>query len=91
MERIPTNLLADRLRRLEDAGLIARATYRSNPPRYEYTLTPKGEALRPVLQELVNWGRKHLPDTKVMAEHTGNPADSPFLPAGIKLPRRRVT
>src|ERR1044071_253247 len=54
MEKIPTNLLADRLARLEEAGLITSKPYQDNPPRYEYRLTPRGEALRPVMQELVN-------------------------------------
>lgn len=89
MEKIPTNLLADRLARLEAAGLITSAPYQDNPPRYEYSLTPTGEALRPVMQAIVNWGRRHLDGTLVRAEITGNPADSPFLPAWIKLPGRR--
>jgi len=88
MEHIPTNLLADRLKRLEDAGIVASSAYQDNPPRHEYRLTPTGEALRPVMQELVNWGRRHLPGTMVRAEATGNAADSPFLPGWIKLPRR---
>jgi DNA-binding HxlR family transcriptional regulator len=53
MEKIPTNLLADRLKRLEDAGLVTSVPYQHNPPRYRYSLTPKGESLRPVLQEIV--------------------------------------
>ena len=88
MEKIPTNILAERLQRLEAAGVIASAPYQDNPPRYEYTLTPKGEALRPVLQEIVNWGRRHVPGTLMRAEVTGHAADSPFLPAWIKLPAR---
>jgi len=90
MEKIPTNILAERLARLEAAGVIKRAPYQDNPPRYEYSLTPAGEALRPVMQEIVNWGRRHLEGTLVRAEVTGNPADSPFLPAWIKLPARRA-
>lgn len=90
MEKIPTNLLADRLKRLEAAGVIESAAYQDNPPRYEYSLTPVGEELRPVMQEIVNWGRRHLPGTKVRAEVTGNPTDSPFLPAWVKLPVRRT-
>jgi DNA-binding HxlR family transcriptional regulator len=88
LEKIPTNLLADRLARLERAGIIRRTRYQDHPPRHEYALTPKGEALRPVLQEIVNWGRRHLAGTKVRAEFTGNPEDSPFLPSWIKLPGR---
>jgi DNA-binding HxlR family transcriptional regulator len=89
MEGIPTNILAGRLKRLEDAGLVASETYQDNPPRYAYRLTATGEALRPVMQEIVNWGRRHLAGTMTRAEVTGNPADSPFLPAWIKLPARR--
>jgi DNA-binding HxlR family transcriptional regulator len=89
MEGIPTNLLADRLKRLEAAGVITSSPYQDNPPRYEYALTPAGEALRPVMRELVTWGLRHLPGTMVRAEATGNPAESPFLPAGIKRPARR--
>ncbi len=90
MEKIPTNILAERLKRLEAAGLIASSAYQDNPPRHEYRLTPAGEALRPVMQEIVNWGRRHLAGTMVRAEVTGNPADSPFLPAWIKLPAHRA-
>lgn len=89
LEKIPTNILAERLQRLEAAGLITSAPYQDNPPRYEYLLTPAGQALRPVMQEIVNWGRRHRPGALVRAEVTGNPADSPFLPAWIKLPARR--
>ncbi|HWA11392.1 MAG TPA: helix-turn-helix domain-containing protein [Opitutaceae bacterium] len=85
LEKIPTNLLADRLRKLEAAGLVARAPYQDNPPRHEYTLTPAGEALGPILREVSSWGRRHLPGTRFRAEITGNPADSPFLPAWIRV------
>jgi DNA-binding HxlR family transcriptional regulator len=88
MEKIPTNILAERLRRLEDAGLVTKSPYQDHPIRYEYTLTATGEALRPVMQEIVSWGRRYLPGTRVRAEVTGNPADSPFLPAWIKIPSR---
>jgi DNA-binding HxlR family transcriptional regulator len=88
LEKIPTNLLADRLARLARAGLIRRTRYQGNPPRFEYTLTPAGEALRPVMQELVNWGRRYVPGTMMRAEVTGNPADSPFLPSWIKQSAR---
>lgn len=90
LEKIPTNLLAERLERLEAAGLVTSRAYQDNPPRYEYSLTPKGAALRPVMKELVSWGRRYLPGTMVRAEVTGNPADSPFLPPGVTLPARRA-
>lgn len=59
-EGIPTNILADRLVRLEDAGLISRAAYQNNPPRYAYTLTSKGTDLKPVLAALAGWALRHI-------------------------------
>jgi DNA-binding HxlR family transcriptional regulator len=63
-EGIPTNVLAERLARLEDAGLIASTPYQQNPPRYAYSLTQKGEELKPVLGALASWGVRHLPKTQ---------------------------
>ena len=63
-EGIPTNLLADRLVRLEESGLMESAPYQDNPPRYEYTITPKGRELLPTLLALATWGEKHFPGTK---------------------------
>jgi DNA-binding HxlR family transcriptional regulator len=65
-ERIPTNILADRLKRLEAAGIIVKAPYQQRPVRYAYTLTAKGTALRDVLLALVHWGKKHIPGTVVL-------------------------
>jgi DNA-binding HxlR family transcriptional regulator len=55
-ERITTNILADRLHRMEVDGLVSKVAYQDHPPRYSYSLTPKGEALRPVLEALKQWG-----------------------------------
>ena len=65
-EHIPTNILADRLKRLEAAGIISRNEYQQRPTRYVYSLTPKGTALRDVLRAMVAWGTKHIPGTLVM-------------------------
>lgn len=62
-ERIPTNILADRLKRLEGAGIIASTPYQERPVRYAYTLTPKGRALGDVLLAFVHWGKQHIPGT----------------------------
>src|ERR1700722_3646688 len=42
-EGIPTNILADRLKRLEEAGRIAKSAYQEHPERYAYELTEKGK------------------------------------------------
>ncbi|MEF8713335.1 MAG: helix-turn-helix domain-containing protein [Accumulibacter sp.] len=62
-ERIPTNILAQRLKLLEENGLIARRPYQQRPLRYEYFLTAKGADLLPVLQQLALWGQKYVPDS----------------------------
>ena len=49
-EGIPTNILADRLKRLEESGIIESKPYQERPPRYAYTLTKKGEELGEVLR-----------------------------------------
>ena len=65
-EGIPTNILADRLKRLEETGLIAKSPYQEHPVRYAYGLTEKGKALSDVLGAFVRWGKKHIPGTLVL-------------------------
>lgn len=65
-EHIPTNILAERLKRLEAAGIIVGTPYQERPVRYAYTLTPKGKALGDVLLAFVRWGKQHIPGTVVM-------------------------
>jgi DNA-binding HxlR family transcriptional regulator len=62
-ERIPTNILADRLRRLERHGLIASVPYSEHPPRVEYSLTPAGWRLGRVVEALAEWGAGQFPGT----------------------------
>lgn len=67
-EKIPSNILADRLRRLEAAGLIAAVPYQERPVRYAYTLTAKGRDLEAVIAALARWGLKHVRGTRVFPE-----------------------
>ena len=64
-EKIPTNILSDRLRRLEECGLVVKTAYRARPPRYEYGLTAKGADLFPVLRALAQWANQYIPGTFV--------------------------
>lgn len=63
-ERIASNILADRLAKLEAAGLVTKRAYQQNPARHEYLLTRKGKGLEPVLEAIIVWGQKHYPGTK---------------------------
>jgi DNA-binding HxlR family transcriptional regulator len=53
-------MLADRLGKLVDAGVLKKVAYQESPPRYEYKLTPKGLDLHPVLMAIVHWGDVHM-------------------------------
>ena len=64
-ERIATNILADRLKKLEANGFVVQRAYQQNPVRYEYALSKKGEDLGPVLQALAAWGKAYYPGSKV--------------------------
>lgn len=62
-EGIPTNILTDRLQRLEAFGLIEKRSYQQKPVRFEYGLTGKGAELLPALQAVCVWANRHLPGT----------------------------
>lgn len=56
------DILADRLRKLEAAGIIERRLYSEHPPRYEYHFTQAGRELFPVTISLAAWGEKWAVD-----------------------------
>jgi DNA-binding HxlR family transcriptional regulator len=53
---IARNILADRLDKLVDAGILERVPYQERPLRHEYRLTAKGRDLSPALIALMRWG-----------------------------------
>ena len=62
-EKIPSNILSDRLKRLEKSGLLRRELYQERPKRYAYYLTEKGKDLEQVMLSLIVWSNKYIPDT----------------------------
>jgi DNA-binding HxlR family transcriptional regulator len=56
---ISPKTLTDRLRTLEEQGIVARTIYPEIPPRVEYALTEYGQTLRPVLEAMARWGITH--------------------------------
>ena len=66
-ERIASNILAGRLKKLEEWGLVARRPDPANRRQVVYALTEKGKELAPVLVEIAIWSAKHDPHTKVNA------------------------
>jgi DNA-binding HxlR family transcriptional regulator len=74
---IPRNVLTERLRSLEEQGVLERRQYSERPPRYEYRLTEKGIALYPVIVMMMKWGDEWLdwgeegPPVKLVDRDTG--------------------
>ncbi|MEO1702382.1 MAG: helix-turn-helix domain-containing protein [Pseudomonadota bacterium] len=56
---IPPTTLSDRLKTLENAGVISKEIYDMSPPRAHYKLTEAGEELRPIIRALRAWGERH--------------------------------
>ena len=78
LEGISPRTLSLRLRALEAEGIVARRTYPEVPPRVEYTLTVKGEALVPLIEQMRRYGRDwlvngngHEPDSIRAAQAVG--------------------
>jgi DNA-binding HxlR family transcriptional regulator len=57
---ISPRTLSLRLRALEEQGIVLRNTFPEVPPRVEYSLTPKGEALVPLIEDMRRYGREWL-------------------------------
>src|SRR5467141_3246711 len=60
-EGIATNVLADRLIRLEEDGIIRRDVVSGRAPSRRYRLTPKGMDLLPIMLEIIGWSAKYDP------------------------------
>jgi len=56
---ISQKMLTQELREMEKDGLIARKVYPQIPPKVEYSLTPYGKSLEPILKSMSDWGKRH--------------------------------
>src|SRR6266567_4276796 len=59
-QEIAPRVLSRELKTLAAFGLIKRTDYQVVPPKVEYSLTPLGQSLLPILTPMVEWGRQHL-------------------------------
>jgi len=65
-EGIPTNVLSDRLDRLLRSGIVDQVPLDESPGRMGYQLTKKGQALRPLLEALRDWGLAWAPGARAL-------------------------
>ena len=59
LKGIAPTTLSDRLKTLEQHGIVERRFYAQHPPRAEYVLTKKGRNLGPVVRAMRDWGKKY--------------------------------
>lgn len=59
LRTVAKNRLHQNLRELEKLGVIQRKAYEGRVPRVEYSLTPLGVSLKPVVESLATWGERH--------------------------------
>jgi DNA-binding HxlR family transcriptional regulator len=87
---IPRATLTARLGHLCDAGVLRRVPYQDAPVRHEYVLTEKGEALRPVIVTLLQWGDRWLrddpPPTRLIDADTGRAIEPVLIDASTGTP-----
>lgn len=58
--KVTPRMLTNQLRELEEDGLITRKVYAQVPPKVEYSLSPLGDTMKPILLALHNWGNEHI-------------------------------
>jgi DNA-binding HxlR family transcriptional regulator len=87
---VARNVLADRLARLVDEGVLERRRYQERPERFEYRLTDKGIDLWPVMVSLMKWGDRHAapkgPPTLVLHRDCGGEVNARFVCAKCGAP-----
>lgn len=67
-EKIATNILTDRLKKLEDSQIITKTQDPEHQKKYIYELTQRGISLIPVMLEIILWGTKNDPNTTTPKE-----------------------
>ena len=63
LPKITAQMLTAQLRELEADGVIHRNVYAQVPPKVEYSLTPFGETLAPIIRAMANWGESYASDS----------------------------
>jgi DNA-binding HxlR family transcriptional regulator len=67
-EKMASNILADRLKRLEEEGIVTKTQDPDSESKFVYELTLKGKELIPLIVEVMLWGSKHAPNPSAPAE-----------------------
>lgn len=68
MPEATQKMITQQLREMERDGIVERKVFAQIPPKVEYSLTPYGQTLRPVMKELCQWGTRHAARTRRKAQ-----------------------
>lgn len=79
---ITEKMLTEKLRELENDGLVHREVYREVPPKVEYSLTPYGRGLEGILKKLCDWGKEHARRSGLRIE--SSPKSAHALPGDLR-------
>jgi DNA-binding HxlR family transcriptional regulator len=74
LEGISQKMLIQTLRNLEHNGLVEREVYPVVPPKVEYSLTPLGASLQPLLEAICQWSERHLEEVEEARSSAGQTA-----------------
>ncbi|MCG9875294.1 MAG: helix-turn-helix transcriptional regulator [Leptospiraceae bacterium] len=64
-EGISTNILTDRLKKLESIAIIIKTKYSSHENRMNYLLTEKGKKIIPIIESMIEWGLENIEGTEI--------------------------
>ncbi len=71
---VTRHILASRLKRLVETGVLEKRAYSTRPPRFDYKLTQKGKDFGPALAALRDWGKEYMPVRRQVGQDA--PAES---------------
>lgn len=78
---VSQKVLIEQLREMEEHGVVHREVFRQVPARVDYTVTPLGLSLKPVILTLCEWGKRHAAELASLsdneAEHCGKGCETP--------------
>ncbi|MCP3138590.1 winged helix-turn-helix transcriptional regulator [Pyxidicoccus xibeiensis] len=66
-------VLVQQLREMEEHGIVHREVFAQVPPRVDYTATPLGLSLKPIVAALCEWGRHHATELDALDRHEEKP------------------
>ncbi len=86
---VSQKVLVQQLREMEEHGIVDREVFAEVPPRVVYTATKLGLSLRPIVESLCDWGRRHADELTVAEEKSSGKTSEHELPAKQVRGRRK--